>query len=443
MIDRTMVLCFDTAQTRWQKPLTTSFGINDHDPDAMDINRMWKGKGKGKKGNGKDAKGNGKGKDARQREPKGKGKSKSDKGRGKSDAGKQTKPDSNTCSYCYKCGHWKRDCHAWKRDNGSVNRTSNDAAEPQQQTQQFQQPQQPVLQQSHTPSEPSLRTSATSYRTTGTVRQVTGPRVYKIDNDEVPYDLTIFSLREADSDGDECHLRMIHGSAVSDGVDVHAACEEQLDLTCGNSIQQNSNACSTQLFDMTHTDRDGNWHFVGSEDDFPLVRAVNMDEPLEIILDSGAGASCLPLRYGRAGNAVENGNLVYRDASGRPLKTSCTCIAHLQLGSATFTESFLIANVGQPLLALGKLVRSGWNLQSQPDGNAILPDGVHEIEVCHKRNSLCALGYVRAVTQACSSSGNDANEGDALAAAFVPRRTQMPCLMSLGTQCMTRTAIGP
>ena len=59
----------------------------------------------------------------------------------------------------------------------------------------------------------------------------------------------------------------------------------------------------------------------------------------------------------------------------------------LQIGNCEIQEVFLIAPVTCPLLALGKMIRSGWSIQQQ-DGAAYLMNEHTSIPLNFRRNSL-------------------------------------------------------
>ena len=84
-------------------------------------------------------------------------------------------------------------------------------------------------------------------------------------------------------------------------------------------------------------------------------------------------------------------------------------------GSAVFHEDFLVTNVSQPLLVLGKLPRGGWSVPSC-GGETVLSNGMHVISVFYRKNSLCAYGEVRAISGDQEPSENE----DLLAAQFCP-----------------------
>ena len=82
----------------------------------------------------------------------------------------------------------------------------------------------------------------------------------------------------------------------------------------------------------------------------------------EIILDSGADTSALPLSYGDVGESCNDVGLQdYIDAQGGKLDIRDTRLATVDLGNGVILrERFIIANISSPLLAMGHIVRAGW-----------------------------------------------------------------------------------
>ena len=128
------------------------------------------------------------------------------------------------------------------------------------------------------------------------------------------------------------------------------------------------------------------------------VRALS-SEQMEIVLDSGADVSALPLRYGTVGKSCtqpRDGSFV--DAQGGKLNVRDVRIGKVQLGSVSFRERFIIADVTTPLLALGSIIRAGWSLHA--DGTRqCLSKGDKTVEVLFKRNSLCAMGTILQISE--------------------------------------------
>ena len=128
------------------------------------------------------------------------------------------------------------------------------------------------------------------------------------------------------------------------------------------------------------------------------VRAVTAEQ-MEIVLDSGADVSALPLRFGTIGKSCpQPRDGAFVDAQGGKLNVRDVRIGKVQLGSVSFRERFIIADVTTPLLALGSIVRAGWSLHA--DGTQqFLCKGDKTVEVLFKRNSLCAMGTISQISE--------------------------------------------
>eukprot|EP00435_Cladocopium_sp_Y103_P034752 s4093_g9.t1 len=128
----------------------------------------------------------------------------------------------------------------------------------------------------------------------------------------------------------------------------------------------------------------------------------------EIILDSGADTSALPLAYGDVGESCshEVGVQDFLDAQGGKLDIRDTRLATVDLGNGVILrERFIIANISCPLLALGHIVRAGWQLQHLHDGVYLVKkDKNKNIQVNSRRNSPCVHGCIRMISEdACFS----------------------------------------
>ena len=113
--------------------------------------------------------------------------------------------------------------------------------------------------------------------------------------------------------------------------------------------------------------------------------------PCDVILDSGADTSVLPLCFGDLGEACADPSSTYVDAQGCPLAVESTRVATLQLGDIAFKEKFIVADVMTPLVALGHIIRAGWNLVQGENGPCLVK-GSKCIQVHYRHNSLCARG---------------------------------------------------
>ena len=64
-----------------------------------------------------------------------------------------------------------------------------------------------------------------------------------------------------------------------------------------------------------------------------------MDE-CDVILDSGADTSALPLKYAAVGVAGPKPDTCFVDAQGAPLTVEATRLANIQFGDVTFRDRF-------------------------------------------------------------------------------------------------------
>ena len=127
-------------------------------------------------------------------------------------------------------------------------------------------------------------------------------------------------------------------------------------------VSSTCSACSTACaeYDMTCTDDDQFWTLSPSLktcciDEFSLETAqhvrVVIDElsddghvctPCDVILDSGADTSVLPLRFSHVGESCDAPNTMFVDAQGCPLSIASTRIATLQFGKLHSEKSSLL-----------------------------------------------------------------------------------------------------
>ena len=124
---------------------------------------------------------------------------------------------------------------------------------------------------------------------------------------------------------------------------------------------------------------------------------------IEVILDSGADVSLLPLRLapGRATSSKKN-NARLQDAQGNKI----TCAGKQMVSLILFDcegepvciqEEFIIADVVNPLLAVGKLIRAGWEVKTEQ--RTILTDGESMIPVHFRKNSLATYAFIPELQQ--------------------------------------------
>ena len=118
----------------------------------------------------------------------------------------------------------------------------------------------------------------------------------------------------------------------------------------------------------------------------------------EIILDSGADTSALPLQFSQVGVEDVMPGTSFVDAQGMPLNVTGSRIAHVAFGDVIFKERFIISDITAPLLALGSVLRNGWSIIHE-DGTPYLVKEERKVEVLFRNNSLCAKGHIQVVTQ--------------------------------------------
>ena len=329
----TLVKRWESSQIKWSNPINNMYqlggqsGYHQQDgPTPMEIDRIQDSKGFGKGGKGKGGgKGFGKGKGFDKGKGKG-GKGKGSKGsKGKDDHGKgkgkfsnipqhaqgapqqqqhqQHGTGSDTCLYCGKRGHWKRDCYQRQRDQASkVHRMEGDlpaqtqdschVSQPQQQTPSF--PNRPPSSTASNGSASNL-TSATQYRSSqsnmSSVRRVCFP----LDDGSALYDLTVFEL-DSNPDLDTCAFaRAIQcSSSACEYFDMSAYdsdaefAGEYDEIFVSPSDVQMSNASDAWWFDNCIDEQQ-----TDSAGQVCMVRNQDSQVPLaaDIILDSGADVS--------------------------------------------------------------------------------------------------------------------------------------------------------
>ena len=115
-----------------------------------------------------------------------------------------------------------------------------------------------------------------------------------------------------------------------------------------------------------------------------------------------------------------------------------TCVTQdlqlLTFNGVILRERFIIANISCPLLALGHIVRAGWEIQHFSDGVFLVKNGKF-VNVSFKRNSLCVKGSIRMISEDdCLSPTSTAPEPKTLRAIHlqpVLRRLLPGCAASL------------
>ena len=141
-------------------------------------------------------------------------------------------------------------------------------------------------------------------------------------------------------------------------------------------------------------------HFVRAvEENFfqesPLHRRI------EIILDSGADASLMPKWLGQ--EPLRSIVTALQAAQGKRIRTEGGRIMNMTFfdlsgDSCQVQEAFTVVEVINPLMAVGKLCREGWELLAEE--GLVLTDGSSRIPVHLRKNSLAANAYIQSPTKA-------------------------------------------
>ena len=405
---RAYVLSYEITTTSWSpQRVQQALGVtgaphkDDQGPTPMEIDMVTdKGKGKGKS---KD-KGKGKGHHGKS----GKGKSK-DKGKGKG-AKKGGNVDAQSCLYCHKKGHWKRDCRKLKSDiaRGIVTSDANGVVRAVEQ----------AVDSSSVASTAAVSTVAPSHSASNVqpkriARVQLQPQVFQMDaaDGSGPVDLTIFDISQGDAEMD-FGVNMISKVDSSD-----VTCLEKSDAALGvqNSVEAAGLPCTCKdgsvgagqvdletmyaaLDVCNKRTHDGLTALDACNVHVHSVRALQKraEVCIDIILDSGADCSALPLEYAHIG-CEASGRLPmagYVDAQGNALNVKSTRDAEVTLGGTVFKERFVVAPVTSPLICLGHLYKAGYFVQPC-DGGLVLTNGVDSIPMGYRNQSFVIKGTIR------------------------------------------------
>ena len=174
---------------------------------------------------------------------------------------------------------------------------------------------------------------------------------------------------------------------------------------CSNFCKSYAGRCTCDFtqFDLTCSDSDGIWtNSPWLQDDLTShVRMLNDDSQGldDIVLDSGADVSALPLCYSGVGTEIHHDGSLFVDAQGNALHVDSTRLAKVQFGDVTFKEKFIVSGVTTPLLSLGNIMRSGWSIHNDGTSQWLTKDDMW-IPLFLKRNSLCAKGFIQLIQDA-------------------------------------------
>ena len=327
----------------------------------------WKGKGGGKKGSFGKSKGKGKFND------KGNGKVKvkhNEKGKSSGKTNRSQNGQVIYCHYCGKQGPRKNECYKFQNDRGKGGKGAANHAV------------------GHEPaSTANGSSSSTGAAAQGSVRLLSvGDEKF---DDEQVFDLTCFHSASSGS------VRMVF-DASKDGKGFD-------DSTCENNVWHcdlhlNSRA---HVYDLASTDDDGIWTESPWLEDSPVVshvRAVTDGDQgvVDIVLDSGADVSALPLSYAGVGVPASSDGATFVDAQGNALVVDSTRLAKVKLNGIVLKEKFIVSGVTTPLLSLGNVMRGGWSIHSDGTSQWLTKDDLW-IPLFLKRNSVCAKGRIQLI----------------------------------------------
>ena len=392
---RSYILGYEVVTTSWSTArvhselgVVGSYASGGQGAQAMEIDAIaYKGKGKGKSKDGFIQKGKGKGKEKGKFGGKGNvsqnwnshqfkgGKSKGkdfSKGKSSGKSMQTSKLDPNQCSYCLNFGHRKAQCRKFMSDRNSGNvRQINDESYDGQST-------------AADTTASTVPTSA-GVSNAGSSNPSTAQNVRKITR-VTPYvqDLTLDEDYMAASCFACSHVKMI----------------QQVDM-----------------FDISITDDDECWTYSPYIiEDLQHVRAVSYDFPaggkVEILLDSGADSSVLPLSCGHVGHSVSlDATSRFVDAQGAPLGVSDKRVAELILGDdVIIKEQFIVAPVTGPIVCLVKLLKAGWEFRRVDGVLRLCKDG-YSFPLYYRKNSLYTEGVISKVSEVQSSDSASSNCG--------------------------------
>ncbi|CAE7827505.1 RE1 [Symbiodinium sp. CCMP2592] len=122
---------------------------------------------------------------------------------------------------------------------------------------------------------------------------------------------------------------------------------------------------------------------------------------IEVVVDSGSDASCLPMSWGTIGQSGGADSQWYRDAQGNRISGREMRTATIEIAGVKFREHWLLSSVTQPLFCVGKLMkRNGWDIIHDADRVPHLtsPDARVRVPLFYKNYSLHAKGFIRGVT---------------------------------------------
>ena len=283
---------------------------------------------------GKSFKGkNGKGSFGYSDKGKGKGKSKND-GKG---SWSTSQKFQGHCNFCGKFGHKESDCR--KKKGGG----KSDAGK------------KGVRQVEEIGATDGATSSGGGASNSGAVKMISFAPAVDCHDDDPVVDLTVF-------DNLDGGVFALHVSQKDDNLDL--------------SGEYSCSSCECAYFDLFSSDYDDAWTLAPdliadlSSCRTGHICAVGGDlEGYEdIIFDSGADVSALPLRFSYVGVSAEPNGNTYVDAQGNKIEITDTRLAKVQFEGVSLKEKFIISAVTSPLICLGHMIRDGWSLSNSPEG---------------------------------------------------------------------------
>ena len=112
------------------------------------------------------------------------------------------------------------------------------------------------------------------------------------------------------------------------------------------------------------------WYDLQNQEQYVRMIQVEKTKEIEVVLDSRADISLAPLWMKKYGKRVpEKARVVLRDTQGSRIKVSEQRIIQIEFEDVSGTkvkveEIFLISSVVHPLLAVGKLLKKGWEFRN-------------------------------------------------------------------------------
>ncbi|CAE7787367.1 RE1 [Symbiodinium sp. CCMP2592] len=196
-----------------------------------------------------------------------------------------------------------------------------------------------------------------------------------------------------------------HDLACTDGDGEWTVCHgKSLDLRCA-ALDNASEPCPEELPDLAEA--------IEALDAATAARSLcavqrsrdagTHPEPvdIEVVVDSGSDASCLPMSWGTIGKSGGADSQWYRDAQGNRISGREMRTATIEIAGVKFREHWLLSSVTQPLFCVGKLMkRNGWDIIHDADRVPHLtsPDARVRVPLFYKNYSLHAKGFIRGVT---------------------------------------------